>query len=120
MLCLNTDPGINSTEFNRFSPPDDKQKFTLLCKELREKFDAEAASSGKPAYILSAALGCRKPDIDAGYEIDKISQYLDFLNLMTYDLRGPTDEIASHHSALYSGSYEEGEQKVINQVNLTI
>lgn len=42
--------------------------------------------------------------------------YLDFLNLMTYDLRGSADEIASHHSALYSGSYEEGEQKVFNQV----
>lgn len=35
---------------------------------------------------------------------------------MTYDLRGSSDEIASHHSALYSGSYEEGEQKVFNQV----
>ena len=92
------DPGINSTEFNRFSPPEDKQRFTALIKvnlkiqsltslssssgnlgvaflkELREKFDKEAASSGKPAYLLSAAFGCRKPDIDAGYEIDKISQ----------------------------------------------
>lgn len=36
---------------------------------------------------------------------------------MTYDLRGSGDEIASHHSALYSGSYEEGEQKVFNQVD---
>ena len=36
---------------------------------------------------------------------------------MTYDLRGPTDEFASHHRALYSGSYEEGEQKVFNQVS---
>lgn len=35
---------------------------------------------------------------------------------MTYDLRGASDEMASHHSALYSGSYEEGEQKVFNQV----
>ena len=34
--------------------------------------DAHAASTGKEPYILSAALGCRKPDIDAGYEIDKI------------------------------------------------
>ena len=44
-------------------------------------------------------------------------RYLDFLNLMTYDLRGPSDEMASHHSALYSGHYEEGEQKVFNQVS---
>jgi len=38
-------------------------------KELREKFDQE-----KPPLLLTAALGCRKPDIDAGYEIEKISQ----------------------------------------------
>ena len=44
-------------------------------------------------------------------------RYLDFMNLMTYDLRGTFDEFASHHSALYSGSYEEGEQKVFNQVS---
>jgi chitinase len=73
-FCLKKDPGINSTEFNRFSPPEDKQRFTALCKELREKFDSHAASTGKQPYILSAALGCRKPDIDAGYEIEKISQ----------------------------------------------
>lgn len=36
--------------------------------------------------------------------------------MMTYDLRGVYDVFASHHSALYSGSYEEGEQKVFNQV----
>lgn len=34
---------------------------------------------------------------------------------MTYDLRGSFDEIASHHSALYAGSYEDGEQRVFNQ-----
>ena len=85
---------------------------------MRKVYDDDAASSGQPRLILSAALGCRKPDIDAGYEIEKISQYLDFLNLMTYDLRGSFDEFASHHSALYSGSYEEGEQKVFNQVNI--
>lgn len=43
-------------------------------------------------------------------------RYLDFMNLMTYDLRGEADQIASHHSALYFGSYEEGDQKVYNQV----
>ena len=40
------------------------------------------------------------------------------MNLMTYDLRGPQDEIASHHSPLYSGTYEDDEQKIYNQVKL--
>ncbi len=83
---------------------------------MREKFDSEGKDN--KTFLLSAALGCRKPDIDNGYEIDKISQYLDFLNLMTYDLRGSYDEIATHHSALYTGSFEEGEQKVFNLVNI--
>ena len=39
---------------------------------------------------------------------------------MTYDLRGEMDMIATHHSALYFGSYEEGDQKVYNQVNIQI
>jgi len=108
-------PGINNTEFSRFSPPEDKQKFTELVKALRGRFEEDAAATGTPRLLLSAAFGCRKPDIDAGYEIEKLAQYLDFMNLMTYDLRGVTDEFASHHSALYSGSYEEGEQKVFNQ-----
>ena len=93
--------------------------FLLFKKELREKFDKEASSGGKK-YILSAALGCRKADIDAGYEIEHISKHLYFLNLMTYDLRGAMDEIATHHSALYFGSYEEGDQKVYNQVNIIL
>ena len=38
-------------------------------QELREKFDQQS-----PPLILSAALGCRKPDIDNGYEIEKISE----------------------------------------------
>jgi hypothetical protein len=29
------DPGVNITEMNRFSPPEDKQRFTLLVKVIR-------------------------------------------------------------------------------------
>jgi GH18 family chitinase len=35
---------------------------------------------------------------------------------MTYDLRGEMDLVASHHSALYSGVNEEGEEKFFNTV----
>ena len=48
----------------------DELIFLFCIKELREKFDQE-----KPPLLLSAALGCRKPDIDNAYEIEKISEY---------------------------------------------
>jgi chitinase len=65
------------------SPPEDKQRFTELVKALREKFDEDAAAGNSP-LLLSVAFGCRKPDIDNGYEIEKLSQYLDFLNLSKF------------------------------------
>jgi hypothetical protein len=33
----------------------------------------EEQAKGKK-YILSAAIGCRKPDIEAGYEVTKIAE----------------------------------------------
>lgn len=32
MYTEKIDPGINNTEQGRLSPPEDKQRFTLLCK----------------------------------------------------------------------------------------
>jgi chitinase len=84
---------------------------TFSIQELREKFDAEG---GK--LILSAAVGCRKQDIDNAYEIEEMSKYLDFINLMTYDLRGSEDAVAAHHSPLFGGINDIGEERVYNQV----
>lgn len=51
------------------SPPEDKHRFTLLCKELREAFEKEAASSGKDRLLLTAAVAAGKPTIDKAYEV---------------------------------------------------
>ena len=66
---------MNHTETNRVSPPEDKQRFTELCKvrnlefaifilfdflnlkQLRDKFDEEATLTGSPRLILSVAFG---------------------------------------------------------------
>jgi chitinase len=59
------------------SQPSDKQAFTELCKELSAAFKPDN-------LLLTAAVAAGKSTIDAGYEIDKISKYLDFINLMAY------------------------------------
>ena len=38
--------------------------------------------------LLTAAVAGARNTIDKAYEVDKLSEYLDWFNLMTYDLHG--------------------------------
>ncbi|XP_043572208.1 acidic mammalian chitinase-like [Chiloscyllium plagiosum] len=93
---------------SRDSPPEDKQRFTALVKELREAFKTEGESSGKDRLLLTAAVAGGKDTIDAGYEITEISKYIDFICVMTYDFHGAWENITGHNSPLYRASTDEG------------
>ena len=80
---------------------DDKEKFSNLVKELRESFDGEAKSSGKPRLILSAAVPASFEAIAAGYDVRVINKYLDFMNVMTYDFHGDWEQVVGHNSPLF-------------------
>ena len=82
------------------SPPEDKQRFTLLCNELLEAFEKEAAKTGRERLLLTAAVPAGYKSIDAGYEVDKIAKSLDWINLMAYDLHGKWDKRTGHHTAM--------------------
>jgi len=45
---------------------------------------------------------------------------LDFINLMAYDLHGSWEDFLGHNSPLYARSDESAEQKIFNQVNISI
>ncbi|KAI0212770.1 Acidic mammalian chitinase [Lamellibrachia satsuma] len=98
----------------RGSPSGDKQKFTLLCEELNEAFQLEAIDSGKERLLLTAAVAAGKSNIDAAYEVDRLSLVLDFFNVMTYDFHGGWETFTGHNSPLYPRAAETGDQQLLN------
>lgn len=50
--------------------------------------------------LLTAAVAAGFNTVNAGYEISKLGTYMDFINLMTYDLHGNWDPITGHHTAM--------------------
>ncbi|KAM9612762.1 chitotriosidase-1 [Trichechus inunguis] len=100
---------------SRGSPASDKQRFTALVQELGDTFRQEAQSSGKERLLLSAAVPSARVYVDAGYEVDKIAQNLDFINLMAYDFHGTWEKITGHNSPLYK---RQGESSAAAEVNV--
>ncbi|KNY27186.1 glycoside hydrolase family 18 [Pseudobacteroides cellulosolvens ATCC 35603 = DSM 2933] len=100
--------------------PEDKQNFTLLLKGLRTKLDEAGIKDGKK-YLLTIAAPAGSTAI-ANTEPDKYHQYLDFINLMTYDYNGSWSNMTNHLSPLYENpddpSYDAAKQK--NNTNWTV
>jgi len=79
---------------------EDKQNFTSLVRELRERFDA-SARRGRRLY-LTIAMGA-SDEVLANTEMQKVQRYVDTVNLMTYDYYEPGSEsITGNHSPLYA------------------
>ena len=79
--------------------PEDKENFTLLLKELYTALKAHS-----PELLLSIAAPCG-PDHYAQLELDKIAQYVDWINLMSYDFHGPWGDAETNHNApLYAAA----------------
>jgi len=82
------------------SSPNDKHNFTLMLRELREKLDKLGQTDSKH-YLLTIAAGAGQYFID-GTEMHIAHQYLDYVNLMTYDMRGSFEHITGHHTNLFA------------------
>uniref|UniRef100_UPI00398F3E29 acidic mammalian chitinase-like isoform X2 n=1 Tax=Pristiophorus japonicus TaxID=55135 RepID=UPI00398F3E29 len=93
---------------SRDSPAEDKQRFTVLIKEILEAFSKEAQATGNSRLLLTAAVSPGKETIDAGYEIGEIAKYLDFICVMTYDFHGSWENVTGHNSPLNRGSNDQG------------
>ncbi|MFF8268852.1 glycosyl hydrolase family 18 protein [Streptomyces sp. NPDC016562] len=83
-------PGSAGGHLGNHYAPEDKQNFTLLLKEFREQLDAYGTANGGKKYLLTSALPAGQDKIKY-IETDKIGAYLDYANIMTYDMHGAWD-----------------------------
>lgn len=93
--------------------PEDKQNFTLMLRELRTRLDARSEADGRSPddrYLLTIASGASQTFLDHT-EMDKAQEYLDFVNIMTYDFHTGSSPIAGHHTNLSASTAEGSDGK---------
>lgn len=79
----------------------DKDDFSKLLEELRREFD-------KHGFLLSAAVASVEASASLSYHIPDLGRYLDFINIMTYDMHGSWDPVTGHSAPLYPGAVDDG------------
>ncbi|XP_024108846.2 acidic mammalian chitinase isoform X1 [Pongo abelii] len=99
---------------SRGSPLQDKHLFTVLVQEMREAFEQEAKQINKPRLMVTAAVAAGISNIQSGYEIPQLSQYLDYIHVMTYDLYGPWEGYTGENSPLYKYPTDTGSNAYLN------
>ena len=80
---------------------EDKRNFTLLLQALRQQLDALGEKRGRRAdahFLLTAALA--DGEFTKYIELGRIHQYLDWIDLMTYDFHNSLTPTTGHHAAL--------------------
>lgn len=80
--------------------PQDKYNFTKLLQITKDSLTSYGKKTGR-TYLLTAALPA-SADALKEYEIQKVSEQLDMLNIMTYDFNGSWSPKSGHNAPLYA------------------
>ena|SRR5699024_6926777 len=86
--------------------PGDKHNFTLMLRSLRQHLDSLSNKrnlTGADRYLLTIASNDNQAYFDHT-EMGKLHQYLDFINVMSYDMFTVGSETTGHHTGLYRSS----------------
>lgn len=108
-------PGMPGEEGNVFRP-EDKQNFTEMFHAIRNELDLLEKESGQKKLLTTAVAGFAEwlPFV----EMDKAAQYLDYVNLMTYDLF--VGDTAVNHAGLYKSKFYNSDRNADHCVNAFI
>jgi chitinase len=90
-------PAMPGEDGNVFRP-EDKENFTLMFESIRKELDILEKEENQKKLLTTAVPGWE--EFIPHSEMGKAQQYLDFVNLMTYDLF--SGDTTVHHAALYA------------------
>ncbi len=79
---------------------EDRANYTSLISEIRTQLDAV-----KEGYLLTSAIPAG-PWGHERFELNKLVNYFDYINMMSYDLN--SSNVGTHHTALYPSSSMSG------------
>jgi chitinase len=113
-IDLNWEYPVDGGEIGLTHRPEDGTNCFLLVKELRQGLDVQAAFDGRP-YLLSIAASADPPSIARRYAMAAMEPYLDWVNLMTYDLAGPWDFQTGHQAPLYGHPLATDSNRCVHQ-----
>lgn len=86
--------------------PEDVHNFTLLLECVRKHIDSLAMAEGrKDNYLLTIATGASE-HYAANTELGPLSEYLDFINIMTYDFHHGGSTQTGHHANLWLSEWD--------------
>ncbi|WAR13238.1 CHIA-like protein, partial [Mya arenaria] len=85
----------------------DKRNLVKLLQHLHRAFTPKH-------YLLTAAVPAGKKNVDVGYDVPQLAKYLDFINVMTYDLHGGWERQTGLNSPLYPRTGETGAERELN------
>ena len=93
---------------NNVFRPEDRHNYTLLFQEMRNQLNQLQLQTNKK-YLITAAVGAAHSFIEHT-EMNQVQQYLDEVNLMTYDYKTEVDSLAGHHTNLYASRFDPDRQ----------
>lgn len=89
---------------NNERDPSDKENHTLLLQEVRDAFD-EAEQEDNKEYLVTIAGSATWAYADNN-ELGAISEIVDYMAIMAYDINGTWSEITGHNAPLYYSQLE--------------
>lgn len=95
--------------------PADKHNYTLLLAELRSRLDALGSTNGRH-YLLTIAAPAG-PDTYPNLELSKVSEQLDWINLMAYDFNGGWSAVTNFNAPLHASTSDPSPANIRTKFN---